>query len=103
MGFPLPDAANIVAVSRLIVVVRVAIVQVHVPGIRATVLRGGPEVVARMTICYRLAFHDIPSLTSKVGKSDTIPLKNAIDYPSHLFFGAVAVMGHCFLIIRFSK
>ena len=35
---PLPDAANLVAI-RLIVVVRVAIIQIHVPSIRAIVLR----------------------------------------------------------------
>ena len=49
MASPLPDAAHLVAVRRLIVVVRVAIAQVHVPCIRGTVLRGRPKVVAWLT------------------------------------------------------
>jgi hypothetical protein len=43
-GAPLPDAADGVE-GREGVVVRVAIVQVHVPRVRATVLSSGPEVV----------------------------------------------------------
>ena len=45
---PFPDTADIVAVRRLIVVVRVAIVQVHVPSIRTAVLRKRPKVIGRL-------------------------------------------------------
>lgn len=40
----LPDASHIVAI-RLIIVVRVAVIQVHVVRVRAIVLRRGPVVV----------------------------------------------------------
>lgn len=43
---PLTDATKLVGI-RLIVVVRVAIIQVHVPCIRAIVLRRRPEIVGR--------------------------------------------------------
>ena len=56
---PLPDAANLVAI-RLIVVVRVAIVQVHVPGVSAIVLRRRPKVVGRLA---KLSVTDLSHVT----------------------------------------
>ncbi|MEI6054300.1 MAG: hypothetical protein WCQ49_02955 [Candidatus Saccharibacteria bacterium] len=43
----LPDTAHLVS-SNLGIVVRVAIAEVHVPRIRATVLRRRPKVVGRL-------------------------------------------------------
>jgi len=70
----LPDATNIVGIRSLIVVVRVAIRQIHVPGIRSVVLRKRPKVVSGNFFCCRLLFHQLSSLTSRVERFEVIPI-----------------------------
>jgi hypothetical protein len=55
---PLPDAAQLVRIT-IAVVVRVAIIQVHVPSIRTAVLRKRPKVIGRLNFPLPTFFNTI--------------------------------------------
>lgn len=110
-GAPIPDTADGVEGGKG-VVVRVAIVQVHVPRVRATVLSSGPKVVGGGLLpAADFRLHRFPSPASGVAKLGFIPVlfwardgHNA--YPSGRTCkgqGAAAVMGHYRLVISYQN